>query len=100
MDSERRATVARCRGSRAGTLRRHARETVYWTLAVVLLIAFCGVRSYGDREQWRAISTLFESRAPAYVDTLAVDGLGADVLSAAPPGSEPSLTTAADRGGL
>jgi len=66
---------------------------------VVLLIAYCGVRSYGDREQWRAISTLFESRAPAYVDTPVVDGPGADILSAAPPGSDRNVTTAADRGG-
>ncbi len=100
MDSERRTTIVRYHGSRAGALRRHALETVYWTLAAVLLVVYCGVRSYGDREQWRAISTLFESRASTYVDTLAVDRPGADVLSAAPPESDRNVTTAADRGGL
>lgn len=99
MDSEHRTSVVRSRGSRAGALRRHALEAVYWTLAVVLLVVYCGVRSYGDREQWRSISTLFESSAPAYVDTFPVDRPD-DIRPAAPPGSDRNVTSAAERGGL
>ena len=69
MDSYRSMTPARHDGPHPGTFRRRALETSYWMLAAVFLAAYCGAQIYGDREQRRAFSMSFTSRAPVRVES-------------------------------
>jgi hypothetical protein len=81
MDSNRSITPGRRDGSRAGAFRRRAVETSYWALAAVLIVAYCGAQTYGDRAQRHAFSMLFKSQEKVCVENDAVDLRGAaDVL--------------------